>query len=429
MLKANEFNIEDRRERLRELLQQEELGYLQEMADKEETVIERQAKMRERAKLLKEKREEERLSFVHDKLEQQFRDQCEELRSTMSKRHQDEVAAERMEQLRIKSDQEQALKTEEDMYAAMWYEDMEAKARREEENTKKQMAANLETLEVLQQQMAALEVQRIEERELVKEEAKILEERTQLRALEEQHALEEKRRKQEEVRNMYGQSLQMKKEKQAREMQEQLAFDLKILEQLLEESKNEAMETVQRKRELREEDRRYRTYLKQMKETERQRELELERVCDAEVEKMWDKKVKQWRLEKDARRKLMEDVMESRRHQLMEKLHVNERRQEEARREREELTQKIEDNKRLEKSQVEKLKAQNEAHQSDLIGQMEYNRRLQDADVVEQQRMFLAEQEAELEYRRKVEEMRNKPVIEKMHPMRRRQYQASGHFS
>lgn len=347
----------------------------------------------------------------------------------MSKRHQDEVAAERMEQLRIKSDQEQALKTEEDMYAAMWYEDMEAKARREEENTKKQMAANLETLEVLQQQMAALEVQRIEERELVKEEAKILEERTQLRALEEQHALEEKRRKQEEVRNMYGQSLQMKKEKQAREMQEQLAFDLKILEQLLEESKNEAMETVQRKRELREEDRRYRTYLKQMKETERQRELELERVCDAEVEKMWDKKVKQWRLEKDARRKLMEDVMESRRHQLMEKLHVNERRQEEARREREELTQKIEDNKRLEKSQVEKLKAQNEAHQSDLIGQMEYNRRLQDADVVEQQRMFLAEQEAELEYRRKVEEMRNKPVIEKMHPMRRRQYQASGHFS
>ena len=46
---------------------------------------------------------------------------------------------------------------------------------------------------------------------------------------------------------MYGKSLKMKQEKQAREMQEQLAFDLKILEQLLEESRNEAMEQVQRK--------------------------------------------------------------------------------------------------------------------------------------------------------------------------------------
>jgi len=46
---------------------------------------------------------------------------------------------------------------------------------------------------------------------------------------------------------MYDKSLQLKHEKQAREMQEELAFDLKILEQLLEESKNEAMEQAQRK--------------------------------------------------------------------------------------------------------------------------------------------------------------------------------------
>ena len=46
---------------------------------------------------------------------------------------------------------------------------------------------------------------------------------------------------------MYDKSLQLKHEKQAREMQEELAFDLKILEQLLEESKNEAREHAQRK--------------------------------------------------------------------------------------------------------------------------------------------------------------------------------------
>lgn len=47
--------------------------YLREMEDKEETVLERQAKMRERAKFLKDRREEERLQFVQEKYDQQFR--------------------------------------------------------------------------------------------------------------------------------------------------------------------------------------------------------------------------------------------------------------------------------------------------------------------------------------------------------------------
>ena len=60
-------------------------------------------------------------------------------------------------------------------------------------------------------------------------------------------AAEEKRRKQAETRQIYSRSIRMKREKEAREEQEQLAFDMKILEQLLEESRNEAMEQAQRK--------------------------------------------------------------------------------------------------------------------------------------------------------------------------------------
>jgi len=59
--------------RLREMLQQDEAQYLAEMEDKEETTIERQAKMRERARSLKEKREQERLAYVQEKYDQQFR--------------------------------------------------------------------------------------------------------------------------------------------------------------------------------------------------------------------------------------------------------------------------------------------------------------------------------------------------------------------
>ena len=59
--------------RLREMLRREEQEYLAAMEAAEETTLERQAKMRERAKSLKEKREQERLQFVQDKYDQQFR--------------------------------------------------------------------------------------------------------------------------------------------------------------------------------------------------------------------------------------------------------------------------------------------------------------------------------------------------------------------
>lgn len=49
---------------------------MQEMASKQETVLERQARMRERAKSLKDKREMERLSLVEKKLDQRWRYVC-----------------------------------------------------------------------------------------------------------------------------------------------------------------------------------------------------------------------------------------------------------------------------------------------------------------------------------------------------------------
>ena len=50
----------------------------------------------------------------------------------------------------------------------------QAKAKREEDDTKRQMEGNLETLAVLQKQMAALAAQREEEKTLIEEEAQLL---------------------------------------------------------------------------------------------------------------------------------------------------------------------------------------------------------------------------------------------------------------
>ena len=72
-------------------------------------------------------------------------------------------------------------------------------------------------------------------------------------------------------------------------------------------------------KELREEDRVYREYLEQLRIQNARREKELEQMLDAEVEKMWEKKLTQWRLEKQARRALLQDVLHGRRDQIERK--------------------------------------------------------------------------------------------------------------
>ena len=123
----------------------EEEEQLAELAGLQETQLERQARMRERARTLKEKREAERLAVVEEKLNQRwryhnahsfwdlaslvghtslirtlfdsyfgaqlscdlvtyYRDQCEELRGFGTKRHLEEVTKDRAEQLRLQQE-------------------------------------------------------------------------------------------------------------------------------------------------------------------------------------------------------------------------------------------------------------------------------------------------------------------------------------
>ena len=72
-------------------------------------------------------------------------------------------------------------------------------------------------------------------------------------------------------------------------------------------------------KELKEEYQRYRHYLACMNQEKEQRERDLERLCDIEVEKMWQKKLAQWRLEKQARQKLLADVLATRQRQVSER--------------------------------------------------------------------------------------------------------------
>ncbi|XP_050400644.1 cilia- and flagella-associated protein 53 [Patella vulgata] len=425
MLQANESSIEDRRERLRDLLQTEQIEQLKEMDDKQETTIERQAKMRSRAKYLKEQRETERLKLVQKKYDQKFREECEELRSTVSKRAQDQICAERLEQMQMKEQFEDEKRIEDAMYADLWNKDMLEKAEKEERKARERHERNQAVVDILQKQMAALQLQKDEAKRLKEEEAQLLKEQDALRKLEERRAYEDKIQRQRETRDMLDLSLKIKMKRRAKDEQEQLAFDLKMLEQLLEESRNEAMEQMQRKKELREEDQRYRTYLQQLMEEERRKEKELDALCNEEVEKTWQKRLEGWRQERLARKRLLNDVLAGRAEQIRDRLIENERQQLDAQRERDELIQTIERNKQLDKEELQRIRQKNLQYQSDLEGQIDYNCRLKEQDRQYNDTEYKLGLQAEYEYEQKIRDALNNPVIDKLHPMRRRVQSAS----
>ncbi|XP_076801276.1 cilia- and flagella-associated protein 53-like isoform X1 [Clavelina lepadiformis] len=424
LMEQSKLHLDERRQRLRQLLQKEDIEYLEEMEAKHETIEERQKKMFERAKELKEKRENERLKTVQDKLDQQWREQCEELRGVLSRRHQDEVCVDRMHQLAIKADLERRKQEEERMYAELWEKDRLAKAAREELEAQQQIERNRAMVDTLRTQKASLEAKKEEEKRLIAEEAKLLAEERELRRLEETRAMEQKRLLQNQHKKSLETSIKMKLMREAKENQEELALDMKILEQLLEESRNEAQEMMQRKTQRKEEEKKYREYLQQQMEEEKRREKELDRLVDADVAAMWAKRIHQWKLEKEARNRLMMDVMETRRKQLQEKLQLLGLEKEELRRDREEMTIAIEEHNKLEDERIARTKAINKNYESDLMAQIEHQRGIKDAHIQEDLRQYEEGLRTEAEYQEKLKAVLSEASSHtRTHPMRRQQPQ------
>jgi len=70
---------------------------------------------------------------------------------------------------------------------------------------------------------------------------------------------------------------------------------------------------------MREENLRFMQYCAMNRKEEEEREKELERLVNDEVEKKWAQTIKQYQFEKDARKKLLANVMKTREQQIEER--------------------------------------------------------------------------------------------------------------
>jgi len=124
--------LEARRQKLAQMLEIEEASYIEEVQASVETPIERLARMRERVRSLKSKRENERKTQALELTERHWVANCEPLRTAVKGTAHLQIDEDRHGQMREKKEQRQQEKEIDTMYAECWEADKLAKDEREE---------------------------------------------------------------------------------------------------------------------------------------------------------------------------------------------------------------------------------------------------------------------------------------------------------
>ncbi|XP_014777654.1 cilia- and flagella-associated protein 53 [Octopus bimaculoides] len=416
-----EKQLEERQLRLKKLLSDEENALFNEIESVPLTMEQQKESMRQRAKQLREKREEERQKLVQEKLDQKFRSECDPLRTATSKRLVQEIAAEHRrnaDKLEIMRKEKQMV---DDIFREMSQKEYQKMLEKEEKENKERKTRNEEVANVLREQMAELEENKCREEKLKEEELKLLKEQAILDEMKEKRSLEEKRRLQKETRNIFEKSIKEKLQRKAEDEQEELEYDIKALQALLEKCGEEDRQKQQRKLECQKETQSYLKYVRSLLAEEEARKKEMERMIQEDIENQWQKRLKQWRLDREMRRVLMDDVFRIRSRQVMDKLVAINMERAEAEKEKEQVLGEIEWLKEKEAEEIQKERQKKLQYFQDLRGQIEFNTAHQEILKNLEEDSYKKELQAEEDLKAKVENLlkSNVSLCKQEHPLRR----------
>jgi len=332
---ADEAALNARRLRLSQMLQAEQAMHQQQLEALTESPAERKSRMEARAAELKEKRENERLAFVRQQYERQWRMSCDPLREQESKEILKATNAARAYQIGEKM---KALEMEEEesrAFDAMWEQDRLAKLGREEaeENSRKQM--DFEHKLVLDQQVAELAHYREEERRLATEEAALMREHWDLEREEEKRVTDARAAVVAANQSQLHEFNKHKRTQLADSIAAERKSDMERLSSVLAKEKAEDEREKAARESMQQETRKFAEHMLAQKRALASQEAEMEAARKLELDKAWDKRLMVWGKEQEARENLLAQVLEERKNQVMTKLQhvrIDKEKQAEARR-------------------------------------------------------------------------------------------------
>merc|ERR1712125_10188 len=181
-------NLNEKRKRLAELFENERLEYEKEFRESYETPDQRRERMKQRAKELKDAREQKRREVAAMCLKQRARLAQDEMRLEQSRLRTRKVAQDRFKQIEEKEEIANQREEEEKQFAREWDRDRIRKGEREGKEREESLKRNHQMKTMLDAQVHdSLQIKQLEMEQLENE-------RTQLRKQWQQEEEEEKQR-------------------------------------------------------------------------------------------------------------------------------------------------------------------------------------------------------------------------------------------
>ncbi|XP_054629683.1 trichoplein keratin filament-binding protein isoform X2 [Dunckerocampus dactyliophorus] len=302
-------NLEERRIRLRLMLEEEHKQLQAEL-----TELENMETVRSISK------EERRKKLAQELLKEHWK-------SNKPESQQQEVAAQEDMQDKYERTQRQSLE----------------RIEQEEENRKDQESQRAEDL---RKKMEELRLKEEEATRLRKEEETLLVQQWDLDKIEAERRKIEERRKKAEMRHFLIRQYRSQLRRRSQQVQEELEADHKLIAALLEGEQQEEVEAPRRERVFADAAWMKRVIEEQL-QLEREREAEFDLLYREEAQHVWEKREATWERERKARELLMHEVLAERRKQLGLKMQNNRKAQLESLRSRDELIRELEKQKKL----------------------------------------------------------------------------------
>jgi len=381
ILADEQSRLEQRRAQLKEQLDAEEASYMQEAESTAETPLDRQAKMRTRARELRDKREDIRQRMATQKLDAAWTQNCEALRTLVSRKNHERIDIDRKTQVLQNTEMAKRDQWVEEMYAESWRLDQEAKKLRESALVARRREESRHCVEVLDAQCAMIEMNRAEEQELQAKEQTWRLEAAKLAAEEDRLQEEAVVLKKKRVKAMLDDDVRQKGDEREQREQEELARDLALLDQLEAEKLEMGEAMVERKKQLIAETASYRQYIADCQQAERERDTMIDDFMEQERKREARKRHGVRKAEKKKRAEMMLDVIEVLQQQMQfnwnQMMQARAEKQNEARQMLFGITQL---NHQAEAKEMQ-IAQENKLHQTKLVGQIHENAYVRQREV------------------------------------------------
>ncbi len=311
--------------------------------------------LRTKAENLKQVREEDRKKLAEEKLYQHWRINNPEIRDLDSKKLNDYIVDQWSGQISERNDYMEKERQMDSDYVRYLESEREKAEQKDAELRRLKLSRDLELKEILRQQMIELKQKDAEQDVLEREEYELNQDRIQMDRLDSERKEMEKQNSNKEYGRQLLRQHTAKLRKRAKEIQDALEFDLNILKQVASMQENQrTVDEGKRAQAKADADYMIRVLNEQLR-LEKEREAEIDTMFQDEAAKEWEKRNAEWERERLAREKLMNEVLNERKQQIVEKFEIIKQKKLESIEQREVLIKDMEITQQLAQKEREKL--------------------------------------------------------------------------